>query len=65
VYERFASHAGRRVPQFPAACRRRAASDHRRDERGLDTNLRDWARGRRPIQKVYEALDVAAELLLA
>ena len=31
----------------------------------LDTNLRDWSRGRRPIAVVYEALDVAAELLLS
>ncbi|HLY84574.1 MAG TPA: TetR family transcriptional regulator [Acidimicrobiales bacterium] len=31
----------------------------------LDTNLREWKRGRRSIDEVYEALDVAADLLLA
>jgi AcrR family transcriptional regulator len=31
----------------------------------LDANLRDWSRGHRSIDKVYAALDVAAELLLA
>jgi AcrR family transcriptional regulator len=31
----------------------------------LDANLRDWSRGRRPIGRVYQALDVAADLLLA
>lgn len=30
----------------------------------LDTNLRDWTLGRRPMSSVYRQLDVAADLLL-